>query len=118
MNIYSAYTSKHNLNHKNQIVIFMIPNGKGYYYYAIKKISALLRGITSKYVSYSDCLNCFHPFRTKDNDNDTINKQTVQIVWKDDNLLHLQKKFEDNSPNDKNYRKIILVNTDLLHRAI
>ena len=37
MNIYSAYTSKHNLNHKNQIVIFMIPNGKGYYYYAIKK---------------------------------------------------------------------------------
>ena len=80
MNIYSAYTSKHNLNHKNQIVIFMIPNGKGYYYYAIKKIFALLRGITSKYVNYSDCLNCFHPFRTKDNDNDTINKQTVQIV--------------------------------------
>ena len=45
-----------------------------------KKISALLNGITSKYVSDSDCLNCFHPFRTKGNDNDTINKQTVQIV--------------------------------------
>ena len=28
------------------------------------------------------------------------------------------KKIEDNSPNDKNYRKVILVNTDLLHRVI
>ena len=31
----------------------------------IKKLSALLRGTTSKYFSDFYCLNCFHSFRTK-----------------------------------------------------
>ena len=30
-----------------------------------KKLSALLRGITSKNNGDSDCLNCFHSFRTE-----------------------------------------------------
>ena len=43
----------------------MVPNGEGQRYLALRKLSALLRGITSKYVRDSYCLNCLHSFRTK-----------------------------------------------------
>ena len=48
--IYAAYVSKNNSNHEEQVVLLMIPNGEGrrWHYLAVKKISALLRGITSK----------------------------------------------------------------------
>ena len=32
---------------KKQIILLMIPNGKGWHYLTVKKIAALLRGITS-----------------------------------------------------------------------
>ena len=50
MNIYRPYLSKHNLNHEKQIILLMIPNGEGWHYLEVKKLSASLRGITSKYV--------------------------------------------------------------------
>ena len=34
-------------------------------YLAVKKLSALLRGITSRHYSDFYCLNCLHSFRTK-----------------------------------------------------
>ena len=43
----------------------MIPNGERLHYHAVKKLSALLRGITSKNNGDFDCLNCLHSFRTK-----------------------------------------------------
>ena len=43
----------------------MIPNGEEWYYLAVKKLPALLRGITSKYYGDFYCLNCLHSFRTK-----------------------------------------------------
>ena len=43
----------------------MLPNGKGWYYLAVKKLSALSRGITSKNNSDFYCLNCSHSFITK-----------------------------------------------------
>ena len=47
---YPAYVSKHNSNREKQVIISMIPNGeKLWYYLAVKKQSASLRGITSKY---------------------------------------------------------------------
>ena len=46
--IYPAYLSKHNLNSKTQVILFMIPNGEGWHYLAVKKLSSL-RGITSKH---------------------------------------------------------------------
>ena len=58
MNICPAYISKHNNN-------FIIPNGKGCHYLAIKSLSALIRGITSKHVGDFYCLNCLHSFITK-----------------------------------------------------
>ena len=43
----------------------MIPNGEGWLYIAVKKLSALLRGITSKHDGDFYCLNCLHSFRKK-----------------------------------------------------
>ena len=31
-----AYISKHNVNHENQIILLMIPNGEGWHYLAVK----------------------------------------------------------------------------------
>ena len=36
------YVSKHNSNREKQVILLMIPTGKGLYYLAVKKISALL----------------------------------------------------------------------------
>ena len=71
--IYPAYVSKTNSNREKQLIILMIPNwekreatSKGQWnYLAVKKLSALLRGITSKNNSGFYCLNCLHSFRTK-----------------------------------------------------
>ena len=43
----------------------MIPNGEGWHYPTVKKLSALLRGITSKHYGDFYSLNCLHSFRTK-----------------------------------------------------
>ena len=43
----------------------MVPNRKRSHYLAVKKLSALLRGITSKHHGDFYCLNCFHSFATK-----------------------------------------------------
>ena len=43
----------------------MIPNGQGWHYLTVKKLSALLRGITSKTNGDFYCLNCCHYSRTK-----------------------------------------------------
>ena len=45
----------------------MIPNGKreGWHYLAVKKLSKLLRGITSKHHGDFYCFNCLHFFKTR-----------------------------------------------------
>ena len=45
----------------------MIPNEgrEGWHFLAVKKISTLLRGITSKSDSDFYCLNCLHSFKTE-----------------------------------------------------
>ena len=43
----------------------MISNGEGQYYLAVKKLSALLRGIISKRYGYIYCLNCLHSYATE-----------------------------------------------------
>ena len=55
----------HNSNRDKQVIILMIPNGEGWHYLAVKKLSELLRGITSKHNGGFYCLNCLHSFRTK-----------------------------------------------------
>ena len=64
--IYPAYVSKHNSNSEKQVILLMISNGeKLWHYLAVKKLSASLRGITSKNDGDFYCLNCLHSFRTK-----------------------------------------------------
>ena len=36
--IYPAYVSKRNLNREKEVILLIIPNGKGWHYPAIKKI--------------------------------------------------------------------------------
>ena len=43
----------------------MITDGKKWHYLAVKGLSVLLRGITSKYNEEFYCLNCFCPYATK-----------------------------------------------------
>ena len=63
--IYPAYVSKYNSNCEKQVILFMIPNGEGQRYIAVKQIPRLLKGVTSKHHGDFYCLNCLHSFRTK-----------------------------------------------------
>ena len=63
--VYPAYVSKYNSNCEKQVILLMISNGEKWHYLAVKEISALLRGITSKHYVDFYCLNCLHSFRTK-----------------------------------------------------
>ena len=68
---YPSYVSKHNsiliitqLITQN-IIFLMIPNREGWHYLAVKKLSALLKGITSEHHGDFYCLNCLHSFATE-----------------------------------------------------
>ena len=45
----------------------MITDGKKWQYLAVKDLSALLRGISSKHDGDFHCLNCFHSYSTGKN---------------------------------------------------
>ena len=62
--MYPAYISKHYSNYEKQVIILMTPNGEGWYYLAVKKLSALLTGMTSKTHDDFYYLNCLHSFAT------------------------------------------------------
>ena len=50
--IYPVYFSKHNSNLEKHIILLMNPNREWFHYLAIKKLPALLGGITSKHQKY------------------------------------------------------------------
>ena len=54
-----------NSNPEKQVILLMISNGEGWCFLAVKKLLALLRGITSKRHSGFFCLNCIHFFATE-----------------------------------------------------
>ena len=53
-------------NFEKQIILLMITNEEkeGWRYFAVKELSALLTGITSKHDGHFYCLNSLHSFRT------------------------------------------------------
>ena len=65
-NVRHAYKSRYNLESQNQVILSMIIDSKKWDYLVTKKLSALLRGETSKHDRYFYCLNCFHSHSTKD----------------------------------------------------
>ena len=60
-----AYKSKHNLTREKQVILLMISNGENWHYLTVKKLSRLLRGMTSNHDGDFYCLNYFHSYRTK-----------------------------------------------------
>ena len=60
-----AYKSKYNLNRENQVILLVITDGGKWHYLAVKSLSTLFRGITSKHEGDFYCLNCFCSYRTE-----------------------------------------------------
>ena len=60
-----AYKSKYNLNCENQVILLMITDGEKWLYLALKCLSALFRGMTSKHEGDFYCLNCFQSYTTE-----------------------------------------------------
>ena len=59
-----AYELKYNLKRENQVILLMITDGEKWHYLAVKSLSALFRGITSKHEGDFYCLNCFQSYTT------------------------------------------------------
>ena len=61
--------SKIDWNREKLIILLMIPNKEKeeWHYLAVKELSILLYGITSKYKGDFCCLNCLHSVGTRDN---------------------------------------------------
>ena len=68
-NIYPPYVSKYSSNRGKQVILIMIPNGEGWNCLAVKKLSAILRRITSNHHGDFYCLICLHSFTTEENVN-------------------------------------------------
>ena len=47
--IIHSYKSKHNLKRENQVILLMITNGEKWHYLAVKKLSMLIKEITSNH---------------------------------------------------------------------
>ena len=60
-----AYKSKYNLTRENQVILLMITDGEKWHYIAVKSLSVLFRGITSKHDEDFYCLNCFQSYTTE-----------------------------------------------------
>ena len=54
-----------NITREKQAILLMISSGEKCHYLVVKKLSALLRGMTSKHYGDFCCLNCLHSFITK-----------------------------------------------------
>ena len=59
-----SYVLKHNSNREKQVILLMIPNVEGWYYITVKKLPALLRGVTSKHQGDFYYLNFLLSFAT------------------------------------------------------
>ena len=64
-NIRHAYKSKYNSKREKQVILLRISDGEKYRYLTVRRLSASLKGVTSKHNSNFYCLNCFHSYRTK-----------------------------------------------------
>ena len=57
---YPTYVSKHDSKCEKKIILLTIPNGEGWCYRAVKKITSIIK---KSNISY--CLNCLHSVRIK-----------------------------------------------------
>ena len=59
-----AYKQKYNEKCENKVILLIIADCKKWHYFAVKSLSALLRGVRSKHVGDFYFLNCFHAYST------------------------------------------------------
>ena len=52
-----AYKSKYNLTRENQVILLMITDGEKWHYLTVRRLSALLKGISWKHSGDFYCLN-------------------------------------------------------------
>ena len=62
-----AYKYKFNLIREHQVILLIISDGTKWHYLAVKKLSALLRKISSNHNGDAYCMNCFKSFASKNN---------------------------------------------------
>ena len=67
MKVYILLMFQNKTKCQEQVIPLMIPNREGWYYLAVKKLSTLLRGKTSKSNDNFCYMNCLHSLRTKTN---------------------------------------------------
>ena len=102
--IHLAYKSKHNLNREKQVALLMITDGEKWYYLAVKRLSGLLKGVTSNNNGDFYCLNCFCIYRTKDklelHKNVCENRDYCQVEMpnKDNNTIEFNQKDYGKTP--------------------
>ena len=61
-----AYKSKFNLTRKHQVILLMMTDYcENWHYLCVKKLPALLKGISSNHNGDAYCMNCFKAFKTK-----------------------------------------------------
>ena len=107
-----AYVSKYNSDRQNKVVLLMIPDNKKWHHLAVKNISMLFRGITSKNNREFYCLNCFCSFRTE---NALRNHESV---CRDHDYCHIEMPDKDNSilkynPREKSMKIPFAIYADL-----
>ena len=70
---------------EKQVILFMIPNGQRWHYLTVRKVSALLRGVTWKNNGHYYCLNCLHSlYHIKTNFNqikEHVKIKNFAILW-------------------------------------
>ena len=102
--IKAAYVSKYNNKRDIRVNLLMITNNNDWHYLAVKSISGLLTGITSKHNEDLYCLNCFHSYTTE-------KKQLKrhERICKDHDFCYVKMPNEDNkiskyNPGEKSLR--------------
>ena len=107
-----AYMSKYNLTRENQVILLMITEGEKWHYLAVKKLSALLRVITSNHNGDFYCLNCFRAYTTE-------NKlESYKMLCKNHDYCSIEMPNEDNkilqyNHGEKSVRAPFIIYADL-----
>ena len=110
--IKQAYISKYNHKRHNQVIMLMIINGKKCHYLAVKKLSVLLKGITSNHNRDFYCLYCLHSCRTKE----TLKKHEkicINYVYCYVKMPNEHEKILKYKPGEKSLKVSFMIHADL-----
>ena len=111
--IRQVYKSKHNNERDTQVILLMITDGtSNWHYLAVKRISRLLRGITSNHNGDFYCLICFHSCTTENK----LRKH--ERICEDHDFCYVKMPDEDNNileyvPGKKSLRVPLTIYADL-----